>query len=94
MTGSAAAAVWSVSARAGPAGVPAAEPCAPATPLSPGCYGRRDGNVYQAGLTLAVRPSARWLLLGDYRFVASSGEAGGGAIHTHVGFLRIEARLR
>ncbi len=61
-----------------------------AMPLDAGCFGRKSGNTYQGGLTLAVRPG-RWLLLADYRLVVSDPD-GASALVTHVALLRTELR--
>ena len=63
--------------------------CITSMPLAIGCYGRKSGNVYQAGLTLAIRPTWRWLALVDYRLVVATTDPSA-AIVTHVLFARGE----
>ena len=67
-------------------------PCVPTQGLGQGCYGRRRGDVHELGLLVGVHPGQRLSLLGEYRFVHDARD-GGGAIQTHVGWLRLEVRL-
>jgi hypothetical protein len=67
--------------------------CPAGMPLALGCFGHRNGQVWQAGATLGLRPIPRLFVLGDYRFVLDTADGGGQTIATHVAFLRIELRL-
>ncbi|MSP62972.1 MAG: hypothetical protein EXR72_22080 [Myxococcales bacterium] len=60
--------------------------------LGAGCFGRRNGEVYQGGATFGLRPDRHWFLLLDYRVVVD-GADGQPAILTHVAFARIEVRM-
>jgi hypothetical protein len=61
------------------------------SPLDAGCFGAKDGNVYQGGVTLTLLPS-RWLILADYRVVVTT-NTGAPAILTHIALLRLEVRF-
>jgi hypothetical protein len=67
-------------------------PAPPPSTIQAGCYGHRNGQVYEAGATFYIRPFGRWFLLVDYRLVDDTAD-GASSILTHVGFLRIETRL-
>jgi len=63
----------------------------PAAVLAPACFGTRDGNSYELGLTVTVNPQRHWFALLDYRLVMNQTEAHP-LIVTHVLLARIEAR--
>jgi hypothetical protein len=63
------------------------------TTIQAGCYGHRNGMIYEGGVTFFVRPAGRWFILADYRLVDDTAD-GQPAILTHVGFLRVEARFK
>ena len=69
------------------------QPCDPTTPTAQltSCFGDRDGNEYEAGMTITASPSDHWLLYADYRVVIDT-TPGTPAILTHVALLRVEAR--
>jgi len=64
--------------------------------VTPGCYGTRDGNSYETGVTFTGNPWKHWFALLDYRLVINDSSVGMGVgrplILTHVLLLRIEAR--
>jgi hypothetical protein len=76
-------------------------PINPMNPAAPNgltnlfCYGRRDGNSYELGVTLNALPSRRWYLLLDYRLVLNDATLAGEGrpfLLTNVLLFRIEAR--
>jgi hypothetical protein len=59
--------------------------------LTAGCFGTRDGNDFELGLTLTANPWRRWFALVDYRAVFNQTD-GHPLLVTHVLLMRIEAR--
>lgn len=61
------------------------------------CYGTKDGNEYEAGITFNGNPWKHWFMFADYRLVANDAAdalnpKGAPIILTHQLLLRIEAR--
>jgi hypothetical protein len=56
-----------------------------------GCFGTRDGNSYETGLTITGLPSKHWFLMADYRLVANE-QVARPILLTHVLLVRLEAR--
>lgn len=56
------------------------------------CFGTRDGQNYEPGVTLTINPFRHWFALADYRLVVNTNDPGAKAILTHSLVVRIEAR--
>ncbi len=80
-----------------PTGTPSASALIPTGPGSlSSCFGGRDGSEYEAGLTLATRPTEHWYALLDYRLVIDQSQvtqtANTSNIYTNMLMLRLETR--
>jgi hypothetical protein len=62
------------------------------TPLIPACYGDRDGNEYELGLTITGAPSLHWFMFVDYRLVIDTQNGPANALLTHMLLGRVEMR--
>jgi hypothetical protein len=79
------------------AGAGAGAPCNPALPTFNAlgaCFGSRDGDEYELGITLTANPWKRWFGLVDYRMVIDTANNGPAkALTTHMLLLRLEVRI-